>query len=176
MRHLVVVRHAEAVVAAPGAPDVERSLSARGRRACARLREWADDDAALGAFGPVNALVSGARRTRETFEEAFAGTRFVREVTTTLRIYNGVRAVALDEVFSELAEIDDGEHGLLLVAHSPTVAELVWALTGEGHGHGDGHGDGYPLAGATVIEWDLAGHPVAVGDARVLARYVPEES
>lgn len=168
MRHLVVVRHAEAAPARPGDPDVERPLTARGRAQCAQLREWADGDAALGALGPLAALVSGARRTRETFEGAFAGSRVVREVTTTMRIYNGTRPLALDDVFSELAQIDDAEHGLLLVAHSPTVGELVWALTGESGAHS------YPLAGATVIEWGSEGAPLGVGPARVVARYVPD--
>ena len=125
MRFLTVVRHAESTPARVGEADYDRALSARGRDQCAQLRARAVDAGALGRFGPVTALVSGAARTRETYELAFAGTPFAGHVQYSDQIYNGARAVEAEDLLAELAAIDPGTTSLLVIAHNPTVLDLV---------------------------------------------------
>ncbi|HEY7930842.1 MAG TPA: hypothetical protein VIC81_01080 [Acidimicrobiales bacterium] len=151
MRSLILVRHAKAVPAGVGASDVERALHARGVAQCAQLRRRVSDPDDLGRYGPTLALVSAAARTRETFELAFAGTSFVDDVTYSPAIYNGQRDVSADDLLAALAAIDTLERSLLVVAHNPSVAELLWALTGEVLR------DGYPTAGLCVIGLHGAG-------------------
>ena len=64
MRRLILMRHAKSSWADAGQADIDRPLSDRGRRNAAAIGEW------LRARGylPDEALVSVARRTRETWE------------------------------------------------------------------------------------------------------------
>lgn len=128
MRYLTIVRHAEAEDAAPSGRDYDRALTKRGRHQCEQLRALASDPDALGRFGPVTALVSGAQRTRETFTRAFEGTTFATHVDYSDLIYNGHRAISAEDVLIDLAAIDPVTSSLLVVGHNPTLAELVSVL------------------------------------------------
>lgn len=128
MRYLTIVRHAEAEDAAASGRDYDRALTKRGRRQCEQLRALAMDPNELGRFGPVSALVSGATRARETFTRAFEGTDFVAHVDYSDLIYNGHRAISAEDVLIDLAAIDPVTTSLLVVAHNPTLAELVSVL------------------------------------------------
>ena len=131
MRYLTIVRHGESTPAPPGATDFERGLTDRGKQQCEELREWASDPDALGRFGPTIALVSSAQRTRETFRRAFAKTDFVRDKHYSELIYNGRREVTPEDLLIELAAIDPVTTSLLVVAHNPTVLELMLLLAKE---------------------------------------------
>ena len=128
MRYLTIVRHAEAEDRAGSGRDYDRRLSARGRRQCEQLRALASDPDELGRFGPVVALVSGAARTRETFELAFDGTPFVSHVEFSDLIYNGRRDVSGEDVLIDLAAIDPVTTSLMVVGHNPTLRDLVDSL------------------------------------------------
>jgi len=167
VRYLTIVRHAKAAPARAGASDFDRALSERGVSQCARLRAWANDQEELGRFGPCVALVSAARRTQQTFEMAFDGTGLVRSVEVTNEIYNGVRDVSADTLLEALARVDPLDASLMLIAHNPSVLELLWTLTGELAP------EGFKTAGAYVVALD--------GDARIdqcayelVASYVPD--
>ena len=130
MRYLTIVRHAKAAAGDVGHSDFDRPLTPRGRAQCEMLRTWANDPGALGAFGPVTALVSSSARTRETYAVAFAGTTFVHALETSELIYNGQRDVSAHDVLVELAAIDPVTESLLVVGHNPTVFELAVLLGG----------------------------------------------
>lgn len=166
MRYLTIVRHAKATPAVAGASDFDRELSERGESQCAQLRAWADDPETLGRFGPCVALVSAARRTQQTFEKAFDGTALVRSVEVTNAIYNGVRDVSAEMLLGALAQVDPIDSSLMVIAHNPSVLELLWTLTGELAP------EGFKTAGAYVV--------ALVGEGRVdqcdyefLTRFVP---
>ena len=125
MRYLTIVRHAEAEDRAESGRDYDRRLSGRGRRQCEALRALAMDPEELGRFGPVVALVSGAARTRETFERAFDGTDFVARVEYSDLIYNGRRDVTAEDVLIDLAALDPVTSSLMVVGHNPTLRDLV---------------------------------------------------
>ena len=149
MRFLTIVRHAEAVPAEGGVSDVDRVLSSNGRAQADVLRNWACDPNALGQYGPTTALVSSAARTRETYALAFAGTPFVHAVETSDLIYNGRRDVTAQDLLLELTAIDPVTESLLVVAHFPTVFDLV-ALLAKSTVNELAEGT-YPLGGAFVL-------------------------
>ena len=128
MRYLTIVRHAKAAPVQSGANDFDRPLSAKGRAQCEQLRVWVSDPNSLGAYGPTTALASSSARTRETYAVAFAGTPFVHALEVSSLIYNGARHVSAQDLLSELAAIDPGHESLLVVAHNPSVLELVRTL------------------------------------------------
>lgn len=167
MRSLLIVRHAKAAPALAGEADVERSLSERGVAQCAQLRAWASDPHELGRFGPVVALVSSARRTRETFDLAFRDTPLIKDVVWSDAIYNGVRDVSADQLLGALGEIDDAETSLMVVAHNPSVLELLWTFTDEWAR------DRFRTGSAYVIELAGSTH-VEVGSGELVAHFVPE--
>ncbi len=169
MRYLIVVRHASAEDPQPGRGDAERALTKKGRRQCARLRDWAEDPEALGRFGPVTAVVSAATRTRETFERGFAGTTLVAESFESAALYNGRRHVGVADVVAELLAHDVADRSLLVVGHNPTVREVVDAL---GVGVPLTREAWFPKGGAVVLE--LGGErPIGAGGHRCVGFFDP---
>jgi phosphohistidine phosphatase len=115
MRQLVLIRHAKAVAAA--ADDFDRALAAEGREAASRVA------AALAAAGaaPEIALVSDARRTRETWELAkpsfgAAEEKFLHS------LYD-----APAETLMQAAE-RAGANAVMVVGHNPGLHDLASRL------------------------------------------------
>jgi phosphohistidine phosphatase len=148
MRYVTIVRHCESFPAKSGESDYERVLSDKGKDQTQQLRSWAMDSQALAKYGPTTALVSSAARTRETFKRAFEDTPFVKTVNFSELIYNGKRDVSAEDLLIDLAAIDSVVTSLLLVAHNPSVHELVFSLTQELPDVLKGE---YPLGGAFVL-------------------------
>ena len=171
MRYLTIVRHAKAAAAASGARDDERPLSGRGRRQCEELRAWATDAAGLAPYGPVTALVSSAQRTRETFRRAFEGTPFVSAVVYSDLIYNGRRDVTAEDVLIDLAGVDPVTTSLLVVAHNPTVHELVASLAATPASLVLDRG--FPVGAAVVLAL-RDDQPVGLARYPVVAEFVPD--
>jgi phosphohistidine phosphatase len=170
VRYLTIVRHAKAIAPEPGTSDYDRSLSGKGKRQCEELRAWANDHSALGAYGPVTALVSSAKRTRETFRRAFEGTPFIGSVSYSELIYNGRHDVSAEDLLINLAAIDPVTTSLLVVAHNPTVHEFVLSLAlsvPDVLGY-----RGYPLGGAYVLEL-RDDQPIGLSRYPVVAEFIP---
>ena len=148
MRYVTIVRHCESSPAKSGESDYERVLSDKGKDQAQQLRSWAMDSHALAKYGSTTALVSSAARTRETFKRAFEDTPFVKTVNFSELIYNGKRDVSAEDLLIDLAAIDSVVTSLLLVAHNPSVHELVFSLT---QGLPDVLKGEYPLGGAFVL-------------------------
>ena len=148
MRYVTIVRHCESSPAKSGESDYKRVLSDKGKDQAQQLRSWAMDSQALAKYGPTTALVSSAARTRETFKRAFEDTPFVKTVNFSELIYNGKRDVSAEDLLIDLAAIDSVVTSLLLVAHNPSVHELVFSLTQELPDVLKGE---YPLGGAFVL-------------------------
>ncbi len=171
VRYLTIVRHCKASPAVAGGADYERRLSDRGRRQGAQLRAWVHDNSELGRFGPCTALVSSAARTRETFQLGFEGTDFVRDHHYSTLIYNGSRHVSSEDLLIDLASIDPVTRSLLVIAHNPTVHELLLALAKKPPK--SVVRDGYPLGGAYVLELGEGRH-LGLEKYEVVASYVPD--
>jgi len=171
VRYLTIVRHAKATPAKPGGSDYERTLSERGVRQSEQLRSWALDHESLGHYGPSTALVSGAARTRETYARAFDGTPFVVECHISDLIYNGSRNVSSEDLLIDLAAIDPVRTSLLLVAHNPSVHELLVSLATKTPK--SVLRDGYPLGGAFVLALDES-EQIGLRRYELVDRYVPD--
>lgn len=170
VRFLTIVRHAKAEKDSDDGSDFTRALSGRGRRQCAELRAWASNEEELGQFGPTTVLVSSAARTTETFQLAFEGTAFVRDVHYSALIYNGRHRVSAEDVLIDLAAIDPMTTSLLVIGHNPTVLELLQTLASDLPRE---FAHEYPLAGAYVLAL-REGEPVGPGPYEYVRRYVPE--
>jgi phosphohistidine phosphatase len=151
---LILIRHAKAEV---GAVDRDRPLSARGQ----------SDAAAVGrllaqtGIVPDLAVVSPARRARQTWDGVQAGLADQVEVVIDERIYDNEVAALLQVVHEVAAET----RCLAMVGHNPSFAEFANVLD-------DGQGDpeardrlraGYPTSGMAIFDvtggWDeLAPH------------------
>ena len=170
VRYLTIVRHGESSPASVGQTDFARTLSERGRAQCVRLREWASDPDALGAYGPVTALVSAAARTLETFQFAFEGLEFVASVQSSELMYNGKRDVTGEDLLIDLAALDPVTTSLLVVGHNPTVFELVTELAARLPGKL--RRGRFPTGAAYVLALP-EDRPVGLGPYELVAKFVP---
>jgi phosphohistidine phosphatase len=124
-RTLLVLRHAEAA-GEPGVNDVERPLTAGGRRDASAAGRW------LLARGvtPDLVLCSSARRARQTWEilQAVLGAAAPGSdaVCFERRLYDAGAQDLLDLV----SEQPGDAHTLLTVGHNPASGQLVAWLTG----------------------------------------------
>jgi phosphohistidine phosphatase SixA len=128
------------------------------------------DERALGQFGPVTALVSGAARTRQTFRRAFEETPLVASSYESDLIYNGRRDVTAEDLLIELAALDPVSTSLLVVGHNPTMTELLWRLTGSLPMSAR---DGAPLASCYVLRLhdDV---PVGLATYELVSAFIPD--
>ena len=122
MKHLILMRHASA---RPGQDDRERPLSPEGKSEALAIGRALQALAAYG-FWPEQALVSPARRARETL----AG---VREALASLTVADEDDALYLasaGRLMSRLQQLPDATAQVLLVGHNPGLGELARQLVG----------------------------------------------
>lgn len=117
MRQLVLFRHAKAATDSDTGEDVDRALAPRGRSDAPVTAK------ALAEAGadPQIVLVSGARRTRETWELAAPAFR-----PTTVHFVDRLYLAPAD-VLLRLAE-EAGMERVMVVAHNPGIHELASRL------------------------------------------------
>jgi phosphohistidine phosphatase len=117
MRQLILLRHAKAVPADGRIQDFDRPLADQGRLDAPRVAR------ALVAAGaaPELALVSDAKRTRETWEMASPA-------------FPAARVQFLPEFYDSDAEtllegaLDSGAQSVIVIAHNPGLHELAGRL------------------------------------------------
>ena len=132
---LILLRHAHAESPVIGQADQERSLSARGIEEARAAGHWL----ATTGIAPQSVLVSSARRTQETWEQArWSG---CPEVTIEARIYEATPGRLLDILDTQ------GDADVLMVGHNPGFEELVALLT---NGLSGDH-RGMPPGGVAVL-------------------------
>lgn len=150
MKTLLLLRHAKSSWNEPGQSDHERALTARGRRAAELVGVYL----AQRGDPPSLVLCSTARRTLDTLEP----------LRQRLGVpYEAVRELYLaepDTLLARLAQVDDREHGVLVIGHNPGLHELALLLAR----HGDAEArarlrEGFPTAALAVLElaierWD----------------------
>ena len=122
MRQLILFRHAKAV---PGTAieDHARGLSPRG------LAEAAEAGLSLDErLHPDLALVSDARRTRETFG------RVVEAIGRDIphRFERALYDAGAEQIAEVIATVDPEATCLLVVGHNPGIGALARQLAGEG--------------------------------------------
>lgn len=122
MRHLILFRHAKAL-AGTATGDHARGLSPRG------LAEAAQAGLSLEArLPPEFALVSDARRTRETFDRLIEAAG--RDIPH--RFEGALYGAGANEIAAAIADVDADATRLLVVGHNPGIGDLARVLSGEG--------------------------------------------
>jgi len=120
MPSLIVMRHAKAVDRLEAEDDFERGLTERGRADAAR----AGEAMTAAGFTADYALVSPARRTRETYRQVAP---FIGEpkVTDPMALYHASTGMLERAVLTALSE---GATSIVLVGHNPGVGSFAHAL------------------------------------------------
>jgi len=152
MHRLILMRHAQAETSAPsGGGDEARPLSAAGRAEALLMGR------ALAERGlkPDLALVSGAVRTRQTWEQMHDAFGDV-EVRDEAALYN-----AGSDVIRRFVENSEDEAGcLLILAHNPGVHVLAAEYLIESAASPavvDKLSGGFPTGAAALFTVDVAG-------------------
>jgi|SRR6478735_3517937 len=148
MIRLLLLRHGKSSWPS-GVLDVDRPLSARGRKAAVLMGDYLSDE----ELTPELVLVSPARRTKETWSLVQPA---LGAVTTRVepRIYDAPAA----RLLSMLQEIEPLTGSVLVIGHNPGFEDLARLLAS----HGDGEAlsrlrQKYPTAGLAVIDCDCDG-------------------
>jgi phosphohistidine phosphatase len=116
-RTLVLLRHAKSAYP-DGVADHDRPLAPRGRREAGLAGDWLRAN-----LPPIDAvLCSTASRTRETL----AHTGIDAPVRYVDRLYDAVPGTVIDEI----TRVADDVAVLLVVAHEPTMTQVVLGLAG----------------------------------------------
>lgn len=156
MKRLILMRHAKAERSSPGG-DFERALTDRGRFDAALMGRLLLDEGLVPDIG----LVSTARRTRQTWDEASAA--FPSAASRALGgLYNADAGRILFE-----AEAAGVEHdAVMVVGHNPGIHALTVALLREG---GSGSSllsraeSRFPTSTVAAFTFDPGGRPVYDG-------------
>lgn len=169
MRRLMLLRHAKSDGLVAGQRDSDRALSARGRGAAASMGRYMAEHGLV----PDKAVVSPARRTRETWELVVPAFQRQPAVTYERRLYEGSPEGMLDIA----READPAIHTLLLVGHNPGMEEFADMLVGAGHAAArDRMDEKFPTGALAVIDFPTdAWREIGPGKGR-LDRFVPPRS
>ncbi|RMD49314.1 MAG: histidine phosphatase family protein [Alphaproteobacteria bacterium] len=137
---LILIRHAKSSWKDPDLPDHERPLKKRGRKAAPLIGRWLAERGHV----PALALVSTARRARETWE------RIAPELPAPVpAVFEPALYHAAPELI--LAVIRAAPAGdLAVVGHNPGIADLAARLLAEPAEDPDFRR--FPTAAAAVIE------------------------
>ena len=113
---LILWRHAEAEVLAPGGSDSERTLTKRGQRHAARMAQWLD----VHLPESIRVLSSPALRCTQTADALGRNYKPRDELALNANV---------NEILS-LLKWPTQQRPVLLVGHQPLIGELVSALLG----------------------------------------------
>lgn len=141
MRRLILMRHAKSSWADPGQRDFDRPLNARGARSAPLLGHWLRERGHV----PEAALVSTARRTRETWDGLGLG-----EVPVTWldAIYEAAPATLLG-----LVRRAPAAGTVILIGHQPGIGAAAARLLAEPVD--DPAFARHPTGATTVMDFDV---------------------
>jgi phosphohistidine phosphatase len=171
MRRLMLLRHAKSDWSAAGQRDIDRPLSARGRNAAAAIGRYM----AQHALVPDRAIVSSARRTRETWE--LIAPAFARQPAFGYepQVYEAPPARLLELVRAA----EPSAHTLMLIGHNPGMQELAAMLAATGDGDARRQLEKFPTGALAILDFaiDVWGELAPASgrlDRFVLPRALPE--
>jgi phosphohistidine phosphatase SixA len=157
MRELLLLRHAEAMVAGPDGRDIERPLSLHGEGQAHAVGVWLAERSA-----PDAVLCSPARRAQMTFD-ALARSLPVRTPLFLSEIYGATPGDLLTLVENHVPEA----RRILLIGHNPGLEQLL-ALLIEGRSTG-----ARGLSPATLAWIEFAEDALEPGRGRLQALWSP---
>jgi phosphohistidine phosphatase len=123
-RQLVLLRHAKSSWETVGLADHDRPLAPRGRRAVAALRRHLEG----ARIPPDLVLCSTARRAVETWE----GIAPAFPPGIPVELADELYGATAGELLRRLRQLPAAVDGVLVVGHSPGLADLAAGLAGSG--------------------------------------------
>ena len=141
---LLLLRHAKAEKGGPGVEDRDRALNPRGRTDAARIGAYMAHHGLL----PRAALVSPARRTRETFERLTSAWPAPCPVRYVDRLYNAGLDAIVEAIKGASPQV------LLVVGHNPGLHEAARLLIASGDVEArERLNEALPTSGLAVIDF-----------------------
>ncbi len=118
MKRLYLYRHAKSSWSDPDLADYDRPLSKRGKHNAELMANLL----AKEKFDPDLILCSGAKRTRRTLKPLIRALDFSKKrIVYTDTVYEA----GLDDLLETIGAVSDKVDTLLLVAHNPSLNELL---------------------------------------------------
>ena len=143
---LMLLRHAKTEKAEPGQRDHTRRLTGRGQRDAPLIGAYI----ARHALTPDLVLVSGATRTRETWELLAPALSASPRVTYDERLYDACAEAILAVVKETAPEV----RTLMVVGHNPGLHDLARLLIASGDVEArERLNEGLPTSGLAVIDF-----------------------
>lgn len=124
MRRLILFRHSKADRSQPGERDIDRALTERGRRDAAQTGAYI----ASHALTPDRVLLSPARRTQQTWEQAAAALQPAPAASIVERLYDA----SGHTVLAAVKEVPASARSVLVVGHNPGLHDLALLLAAAG--------------------------------------------
>jgi phosphohistidine phosphatase len=160
---LVLLRHAKSAYP-DGVADHDRPLAPRGRREAGLAGDWLR--ANLPAIDAV--LCSTATRARETL----AHTAIDAPVRYVDRLYDTAPGTVIDEI----TRVADDVAVLLVVAHEPTLTQVVLGLAGTDNSNTDAAeriSTKFPTSAIAVLRLSRNWNDLELGSAELVDFHVP---
>jgi phosphohistidine phosphatase len=139
---LVLIRHAESSRSDATLDDFDRPLNGRGRQSAAAVGTWL----AERGHTPGDVIVSGARRTVDTWAEMAMKLEGAGDMRSNLALYD----CASDTVLAVLRGAKAPTS--MLIAHNPAIANFAHRIVSAPSGH-PGFQD-FPTCATAVITFD----------------------
>lgn len=116
---LILTRHAKSDWGTPGLADFDRPLNDRGRRSARAIGRWLSEK----GFRPDEVVLSGAARTRQTWELMAASFDPAPPVVTEGALYDASADTILEVLRRQKAR------KVLLIGHNPGIGQFANRLT-----------------------------------------------
>lgn len=161
---LILTRHAKSSWDDPTQDDFDRTLNARGRVSAPAIGNWLVQQGHL----PESVVVSGARRTVETWERMAAS----MPNTATMRADTALYHASAQSILGVLR--GEEKPNVMLIGHNPGICEFANCMASSPPDH-PRFAD-YPTAATTVMSFDCADwSEVDWGKGAVLDFAVPRD-
>ena len=148
MQRLILLRHGKAESVAASGGDFERGLTERGRRDAALIGRVL----AQAGMAPDLALVSAARRARETWEEAAPAFPHCRVESARL-----LYLASSEQLAQTVATATEPVNSLMIVGHNPGLHDFSLSLFGQQPSTENPLIGTFPTAAAAVFRIDPSG-------------------
>lgn len=139
---LVLTRHAKSSWSNDALDDFDRPLNGRGKASATALGDWMT----AGGHVPGDVIVSGARRTVDTWAGIAQRLPEVAQMRSSPAIYHGSSETILAVLRNAKAPVTQ------LIGHNPGIAEFAWRIVAEPHPH-PGFAD-FPTGATAIIAFD----------------------
>jgi phosphohistidine phosphatase len=123
-RHLFLLRHAKSSWDDPSIEDHDRPLAQRGRRAAARIADYATKR----AIRPDLILCSSAMRARQTLERIAPSLGRDAEIHIERSLYGATE----DRLMERLQTLPDEVDSVMMIGHNPGVQDLALLVARDG--------------------------------------------